>query len=63
MNDHQELTAAIKEAAVETDGRITLPCAKAFMLAERFQTPPGVIGEICNNEHIKIVRCQLGCFR
>lgn len=59
----QEQDKRIAEAA-ETeaeDGRI--PCFKALALARRLGVDPGKVGEACNRARIKIVRCQLGCFK
>jgi hypothetical protein len=63
METDRALIDAVKKAATEMDGRATLSCAKAFALAEQFGTRPSVVGGICNKECIKIVQCQLGCFR
>ena len=48
----------IKEELVE--GK--LPCEKAFNLAEELEITPKEIGKICNQEGIRIKKCQLGCF-
>ena len=63
MGSEQELVEAVKKATAERDGRMTLRCADAFKLAEQFGTAPGTIGRICNENRIKIVQCQLGCFK
>jgi hypothetical protein len=52
----------IKDAATEIDGQKKLPCKRAFQLAEELNVSPKSIGNICNAEGIKIIRCQLGCF-
>lgn len=57
------LEEAIKKAAVEKDGRTVLPCAAAFKVAEETAASLSDIGAACNEHHIKIVRCQLGCFQ
>jgi molybdopterin-guanine dinucleotide biosynthesis protein len=43
------------------DNRIA--CAKALALARRLGVSPDQVGEACNQARIKIVQCQLGCFR
>lgn len=63
MDNQTELMEAVKSAAVERDGRLTLPCAKAFELAREREVPLAKIAGICDAAHIKIVHCQLGCFR
>ena len=53
---------AIKEKLLEKakEGRIS--CPEAFKLAEEFNCTNREIGEICNDNKIKIHNCQLGCF-
>lgn len=63
MDNQPELMEAVKFAAVESEGRLTLACAKAFELAREREVPLGKIAGICDAAHIKIVQCQLGCFR
>jgi hypothetical protein len=63
MEKSSELVKAVRKAAVERDGRLTLACAKAFKVAEQFDAGLSAIGRICNEEGIKIVHCQLGCFK
>ena len=63
MSEDVKLVNVVIEAAVETDGRKKLPCAKAFQIAKRFGIGVGRIGRICNENNIKICACQLGCFK
>ncbi len=58
----EDLTKIIVEAAVEIDGENKLFCAKAFQLAEKHSVSVKEIGECCNENKIKLARCQLGCF-
>lgn len=58
--DEEERIARALEAEAEA-GRMR--CARALDLARRFDVDPKEIGEACNRAGIKIVRCQLGCFR
>jgi len=62
MDKKQELTNAVLERAQQADGKKKLTCAEAFDLAQRFQAAIIEIGRICNQHHIKICQCQLGCF-
>ncbi len=62
MENREELVNAIKDAVTERDGRTILACAQAFKIAETFSVSPRKIGELCNEEGIKIAHCQLGCF-
>ena len=63
MNENEQLIDAVVKAATETDGRRKLPCASAFQLAERFGVRVMEIGQICNDNDIRITNCQLGCFK
>ncbi len=63
MSRNTELTKAVIKAAKESDGRRKLTCAEAFRLAHRFDVGLHEIGRICNEQHIRISRCQLGCFQ
>ncbi len=58
----EDLTKIIVEATIEIDGKNKLPCAKAFQLAEKHSVSLKEIGECCNENKIKVARCQLGCF-
>ena len=59
----QAVLEAIKRAAVERDGRQVLACAAAFRISAETGAALAEIGRACNQEHIKIVSCQLGCFQ
>lgn len=63
MATQDEVRAAVKGAAVERDGRMTLRCADAFQVARQIGADLKAIGQTCNEEHIRIVQCQLGCFK
>ena len=62
MDAKEQAIAAVKRAAVEREGRLTLPCKAAFAVAEQCGMDLAAIGQICNEQRVKIVRCQLGCF-
>ena len=53
----------VLSAAVDVDGRKTLPCAKALELTQKNAISLPEIGAICDAEDVKITHCQLGCFR
>ena len=44
------------------DGKPVLRCEDAFDLAGKHGVAIAVVGDLCNEQGIKIVRCQLGCF-
>jgi len=59
MTDDEELRDAIRREAAE--GKVA--CQALLGLAERRDVPPKRLGGLCNEMKIKIVACQLGCFR
>ena len=63
MSTQDDLLIAVKNKTEERDGRMTLHCAVAFELAEQFGVKPMEIGQLCNQHNIKMVQCQLGCFK
>lgn len=58
-----ELKEIVRDAAVEADGKKRLACAKAFEIAQEQGVSLQQIGACCNEEKIKIMSCQLGCFQ
>lgn len=62
MDKSEELIKAVLERAKETGGIKKLACSEAFKLAGEFQVEAIEIGHICNQQNIRICKCQLGCF-
>jgi len=62
MSDDVRLREQVREAAKETDGRKTIACAMALKLAEETDATPAEVGRVCDEEKIRVERCQLGCF-
>jgi hypothetical protein len=62
MGKQQDLINAVCERAEELHGSKKLACRQAFELAREFNTEVIEIGRICNQQNIKICKCQLGCF-
>jgi hypothetical protein len=60
MDKKEELVDAVLRLA-DDDGR-RLACAAAFALAGDYKTEIAEIGRICNENNVKICKCQLGCF-
>ncbi len=56
--NRENVVQKIREAAVEN----RLTCTHAHELAQMLNVPLSEIGRICNELHIKISGCQLGCF-
>ncbi|MCP4455986.1 MAG: hypothetical protein GY809_31395 [Planctomycetes bacterium] len=46
----------------QAKGSKTLSCHRAHVLAEDLAISLLDIGRVCNDQDIKIVDCQLGCF-
>jgi len=64
MKESKTVREAVTGAArMSAEGKRQLPCAKAFALKKRHGIALRRIGEICEQEDIRIVKCQLGCFR
>jgi hypothetical protein len=62
MDKNEKLVNAVLERAQETDGIKKLACVEAFKLARDFQVGTIEIGRICNQQNIRICKCQLGLF-
>ena len=62
MAKSEKLTRAVLERAQEIDGIKKLSCAEAHKLAREFQVDTIEIGRICNQQNIRICKCQLGLF-
>lgn len=54
----EKLLETVKETARE--GKLS--CTAARKIADEFNVPPKVVGEICDQLKIKIKACELGCF-
>ncbi len=58
MQKNNQVVQKLRE--VVTDGKIT--CTEARKLAEELQVDPSEIGKLCDEEKVKIISCELGCF-
>jgi hypothetical protein len=66
MDKKKILVDAILESARKEQnavGKLQLTCARAFALARKFDVKIIEIGRLCNQNNIKICKCQLGCFK
>jgi hypothetical protein len=59
VDNRGKLDQEVQDAA--RDGR--LACAVAFELARKNGVSPKEIGDAANRVGVKIVACQLGCFK
>jgi len=66
MDKKEELLNAILKFADNgrpSEDKKRLTCAGAFELAQKYDVKIIEIGRICNQNNIKICKCQLGCFK
>ena len=61
MDKNEQLLEAVTKSA--SGDQKALTCAEAFELAEKFDAQIAEIGRICNQNNVKICKCQLGCFK
>lgn len=61
MDENKQLLEAVLKS--EDGNRERITCAEAFALAEKYEASIGEIGRICNQNSVKICKCQLGCFK
>ena len=62
MNENQELIDAVLQQAQKQGGRKELFCAEAFEIARKYDARLSEIGRVCNQNNVRIRKCQLGCF-
>lgn len=58
----EEIGKIIEQRSYEKDGKIKLNCSDAFSLAEENELSLSDISRYCNQNNIRISKCQLGCF-
>ena len=66
MDKKEQLVEGVLGSADGEKGprrREKLTCAEAFELAEKFDAAVAEVGRICNQNNVKICKCQLGCFK
>jgi hypothetical protein len=57
-----ELTEQVLKHTKQDKDTQTLSCHRAHVLAEDLTVSLLEIGRVCDDQGIKIVNCQLGCF-
>ena len=60
MSENEKL---VINAAVLREGRKILSCSEASKLSQEHGISLKEIGEACNEHGIKIIECELGCFK
>ena len=61
-NANNELYQAVLEKAHKEGDSLRLQCAAAFSIASKRGVNIADVGQACNDQGIKIAKCQLGCF-
>jgi hypothetical protein len=62
MSKKDDLINHILERTREIDGKKKLTCDEAFKLSKELGAGTAEIGRICNQQNIRICKCQLGLF-
>jgi hypothetical protein len=57
-----EIKETLLKATVVRNDRRTITCEKLMQLAATCRITPARIGALCDELHIKITKCKLGCF-
>jgi hypothetical protein len=60
--DQNILKAAVEGVIEEKNGKSILTCGNAYSISEKDNISLEEIGRYCNDNNIKIAKCQLGCF-
>ena len=60
--NEERISKAVSGATTEVEGRKTLSCSDALCIASELGVEPQAIGRICDENQVKIIKCQLGCF-
>ena len=60
--DDQKLLSSVEEHTFETEDRRKLACSDAFKIAGELNVELIDIARVCNENNIRISKCQLGCF-
>jgi len=52
----------IEEHCKMKNDKKSIACSDATRIAEKLETSVSKVGKLCNENGIKIIGCQLGCF-
>lgn len=61
METNSKLEMIEKYCELKNDRKF-IKCANAFKVAEELDIKVSELGKLCNDNKIKIMGCQLGCF-
>ncbi|AZV56651.1 hypothetical protein [Clostridium sp. AWRP] len=60
--DKNIILEAIESRCKIKNNKNCLACSDAYKIAEELKVNVSDIGKLCNENKIKIIACQLGCF-
>jgi hypothetical protein len=60
MSEKEKL---ILDAVVSREGKKILACSQALKLSQEHDISLKEIGDACNRNGVKIIECELGCFK
>jgi len=60
--DQKKQLEIIEKYCELKDDRIFIKCSNAFKAAEELNISVTEMGKLCNQNKIKVLGCQLGCF-
>ncbi len=63
MKDKKELVDAVMKKTFKDGDKVKLKCSYALKIAAEFGVAPMEVGNICNENNIRLTDCQLGCFK
>ncbi len=58
----EKLAEIINSKTIDVNGKAKLHCGIAFKIAEETEYSLNYISNYCNNNNVRIGKCQLGCF-
>ncbi|MCK5073850.1 MAG: hypothetical protein KAQ98_10520 [Bacteriovoracaceae bacterium] len=62
MKNQDQVKAELLKLSVEKKGKKFISCSNASKVAEQFNIEKTDVGRICNQENIKMEKCQFGFF-
>lgn len=58
----EKIVRELKGKCTDKNGQLFIECAEARIIAEKLAIKFIEVGKICDEEKIKIINCELGCF-
>ncbi len=60
--DKKIIIQELKSKCTNKNNQLLIDCAEARKISKKLAITHIEIGKICNEEKIKIINCELGCF-